>query len=225
MLSFLTHPPHRTDISSQNPITSADGAVTTYFVTPEKQGQEFCIRQIFHMDKLKEIRKAGKDTYIIPPYNVHWGQTEVFIVEKGSLTAILDGKHVDYKEGEFFLIKSGMYHTFTVDASQKENMVLVVKPEKWEDGMDEKFFRNLFGYLDDCYRAKVQPNLFQLLLILYDSETSIVIPKVPKFMGKFLGRWLLGFVGGKIIGQRLLGFQPSYKEYYVGTPDVTKKTK
>jgi len=225
MLSFLAHHPPRTDISLKNPITSSDGAVTTYFVTPEKPDQGFCIRQIFHMHKIREIRKAGKEPYIIPPYNWHWGQTEVFTVEKGTLIALLDGKHITYKAGESFLIKSGVYHTFTVDSSLDEDMILVVKLEKWQDGMDEKFFRNLFGYLDDCHRANVHPNLFQLLLILYDSETSVVVPKVPKMIGKFMGRWLLGFVCGKIIGGKLLGFRASYKEYYAATGEISKKEK
>lgn len=114
-----------------------------------------------------------------------------------------------------------LYHTFAFDTSLDEDLSIKIWAEP-EEGASDKFFRNLFSYLDDCRKAKSPPNTFQLLLFLHSGETYLVLPQLPKFLGKFISQRVLGYVGGKVIGEKLLGFKESYPEYWVG-PDTKKE--
>lgn len=44
------------------------------------------------------------------------------------------------------------------------------------EGVSERFFRNLYSYLDDCYVQGASPSLFQLLIFLDSAETSLAFP-------------------------------------------------
>lgn len=74
--------------------------------------------------------------------------------------------------------------------------------------------RNLVGYLTDCEDAKMKPSPFQLMLFLYSHDIVLSLP-LPLFLIK-----ILHHVGGYWIGQGLLGYQPSYPEYYQQKKDL-----
>ena len=97
----------------------------------------------------------------------------------------------------------------------------MILTRKLENG--EKYFRNLLGYLDDCQRANVHPDLFQILLILHDNQTSLAVTKIPEKVRKFVSKWILGYVGGKIIGEKILGYRSSYAEYYISDEAEKKR--
>lgn len=79
-------------------------------------------------------------------------------------------------------------------------------------GGSEKFFRNVYSYLDDCYLQGVSPKLSQLLLFLDSAEMSVALPgpawlaqKASYALGVVIGRWYGGYV---------LGYKSSYPEYW-----------
>ena len=79
-------------------------------------------------------------------------------------------------------------------------------------GIDEIFFRNLYSYLDDCDKQKVEPSLPQLLLFVHSAEVSVAFPGPGPLM-----RWLswgLGVVVGRWYGGWWLGLKSSYEEYF-----------
>jgi len=222
MLSFLTKPLPRTQTASQNPLVTDDGATSTEFLVPEHPHDGFCVRQTLSKEKVAKLRAAGQESVIIPPYHWHSHQTEYFVVEKGTLLVTIDGKQQAFtKQNGMLTIKPGLYHTFAFDTSLDEDLVIKVWAEP-EEGATDQFFRNLFSYLDDCRKAKRRPNIFQLLLFLHSGETYMVLPKLPKSIGKFISRWILGYVCGKVIGEKLLGFKDNYPEYMAPS---TKKEK
>jgi len=228
MLSFLTKPFTRSQTTSQNPLVTDDGATLTEFLIPEHPHDGFCVKQTFFREKYLKLKADGREAVITPPYHWHVNQIEYFEVEKGSMILTVDDKNqiVTPKDGKL-VIKPGVYHTFHFNPDSTEDLIVRIWAEP-EDGATEQFFRNLFSYLDDCKKNKKAPNLFQLLLILHSSETYLVLPKVPKFIGKFVSRWVLGYVGGKMIGEKILGFKESYPEYTTPNPvggDRTSKNK
>lgn len=90
-------------------------------------------------------------------------------------------------------------------------------PEDYE--IEERFFRNFFSYLNDCKRAKQAPSIFQLFVFLHSADTPLAIPlpNVPlaEFVGIYLS-WVL-MIAVAFVGRFILGYKPSYPEYYSGT--------
>lgn len=83
-------------------------------------------------------------------------------------------------------------------------------PEDYEN--EQRFFRNFFGYLDDCKQAKLEPSLFQLLVFLESADTPLAIPAPTEFLGKVLSRVFMFVVAG--VGKWVLGYKDCYPEYY-----------
>ena len=79
--------------------------------------------------------------------------------------------------------------------------------------MSEKFFRNLYSYLEDCGNQKVEPSLPQLLLFLDSAEVSLAFSWGPDWAMQWAS-WGLGVVVGRWLGQYVLGYRASYPEYY-----------
>lgn len=84
-----------------------------------------------------------------------------------------------------------------------------------EDGISERFFRNLYTYLDDCESQSVAPSLPQLLLFLHSAEVSLAFAWGPAWVMRWVS-YTLGLVVGKGVGECLLGYRGSYVEYYDG---------
>ncbi len=216
MLSFLAQSVPRTETAHQNPLISREGVMVSQFLTPEQTNEAFLMRQTFKMDKLKEFMKKYPNESFAPPYHFHWDQSETFVIEKGSIKVKIDDKEKTYYAKDSpLLIETGAYHTFDIGLDTDEDLVVKVNSQPEDGATDERFFRNMFSYLDDCLKAGMNPSLFQLLLFIHDAEASIAIGSVPNSIGKFIGKWVLGYIGGKVIGEKLLGYKSSYEEYYI----------
>ena len=83
-----------------------------------------------------------------------------------------------------------------------------------ELGGSERFFRNLYCYLDDCEAQGVKPSVPQLLLFLHSAEISLALGG-PGWIARPVS-WVLGLVVGKWFGGWVLGCKESYGEYYDG---------
>ncbi len=81
---------------------------------------------------------------------------------------------------------------------------MLLAPEDLDS--EARFFRNFFGYLDDCRRAAVPPSLFQLMIFLHAADTPLALPLPWEPVGylasrvvlaavAFWGRWILGYPG------------------------------
>lgn len=82
-----------------------------------------------------------------------------------------------------------------------------------DDGVSERFFRNLYSYLEDCGNQGVEPSPPQLLLFLHSAEVSLAFSWGPDWLMRGVS-WGLGLVVGKWVGQYVLGYKESYPEYY-----------
>ncbi|KAF7186582.1 hypothetical protein HII31_12140 [Pseudocercospora fuligena] len=110
------------------------------------------------------------------------------------------------------------YHRFE-NASKTETLKINIQldPEDYEN--EQRFFRNFFGYLNDCKRAKVSPSIFQLFVFLHSADTPLAIPLpgfIPgaEFIGVYLS-WVL-LIAVAYVGRFVLGYKQSYPEYYSG---------
>jgi len=148
-----------------------------------------------------------------PPYHFHYKQREDFKVEQGSVIFTIEGKDVvKTKEDGIIIIHPGMYHTFRVDPNSKEDALLLITAEADDNGLTERFFRNLFGYLKDCELRKQAPNVFQMFLFFHSAGMSVVLPG-PKFIAQPLSRFVTYLIG-PVIGKAVFGFKENYEEYY-----------
>jgi hypothetical protein len=76
-----------------------------------------------------------------------------------------------------------------------------VKPQDAPNGFDEAFMRNTAGYLRDCEKAKIEPSLFQMILLMYDSDIILTPPFwVPIWLLSALQHVLGVWIGGRLLG-------------------------
>jgi len=80
-------------------------------------------------------------------------------------------------------------------------------------GCSEKFFRNIYSYLDDCTSQKVAPSLPQLLLFLDSAEVSLAFAWGPDWLMRAVS-YGFGVVVGRWFGGYVLGYKASYPEYW-----------
>ena len=96
---------------------------------------------------------------------------------------------------------------------------MLVTAQKDDHGVNEQFFRNYYSYTEDCIEQKMAPNICQIFLFLYSTDTYPVLPG-PKFIAQPLSRYLTWFLG-VVVGKHILGFKESYDEYY--NPAIAQK--
>jgi quercetin dioxygenase-like cupin family protein len=148
-----------------------------------------------------------------PAYHWHYHQREDFRIEKGSVIFHVDGKDVvKTKADGLITIHPGTYHSFRADPDSPEEVVLHVTTPRDDHGVTERFFRNVYSYNEDCIEQKVSPNICQIFLFVYSTDTYLAFPG-PKFIGQPLSRYLTWFLG-VVVGKNILGFKESYDEYY-----------
>lgn len=154
---------------------------------------------------------------LTPPFHYHMYQDEHFKVKRGvgnfycglgtTPAAILTGGG----KQSTTTIKAGRYHRFE-NASKTEDLVVDIhlSPVSYES--EQRFFRNFFGYLDDCKKARVAPSFFQLLVFLHSADTPLAIPLPWESIGRIASRILL--TATALCGKWILGYRESYPEYY-----------
>lgn len=128
-------------------------------------------------------------------------------------------------------IRPGAPHTFAPDPTYQGPCTIEISADTspkastnidTDAGISERFFRNLYSYLEDCSNQKVQPSLPQLLLFLDSAEVSLAWDIGPQWLMHRLS-WGLGVVVGRWLGGYVLGLKGSYAEYYDPAQNETKK--
>lgn len=209
MLSFLRAPaPPRTNSATSNPIIYEEGRAALEFHAPNSN--------FLMTHTLPPTTPEHGVSIIQPPFHYHVHQDEYFNVREG---AGIFFRGIDPKPfttlsalgTKTASIPAGRYHRFE-NASKTENLVLDVHltPESYEGEQD--FFRNFFGYLDDCKKAKVEPSIFQLMVFLNSADTIFALPLPWEWLGYYASRVFTG--GLALWGEWMLGYKRSYAEYY-----------
>ncbi|KAH7320679.1 hypothetical protein B0I35DRAFT_427592 [Stachybotrys elegans] len=209
MLSFLrASDPPRTKTADETTTVFENGRSSVQFAAP---GSEYIMTQ-----RIPPTTKEHGASLLQPPFHYHLYQDEHFRVQSGRASFFTglgpDPAVVLSPDGVTTTsVKAGTYHRFE-NASATEDLVLDIKltPETYEQ--EQRFFRNFFSYLDDCTKTKTPPSIFQLLVFLHGADTPLVIPLPVEWLGRMLSRILLS--GGAAWGRYVLGYQPSYEEYY-----------
>jgi mannose-6-phosphate isomerase-like protein (cupin superfamily) len=167
---------------------------------------------------------------IQPPFHYHIYQTEHFQVIQGTANMYFG---LSPKPSAVLSSTGGRssaslgpnrYHRFE-NASSTETLKINIQldPEDYEN--ECRFFRNFFGYLDDCKRSKTEPSPFQLFVFLQSADTPLAIPMPFGLEG--LGVWVswVLMVAVAFVGKQLLGYKESYPEYYDEEQEGARKTK
>lgn len=82
-----------------------------------------------------------------------------------------------------------------------------------DNDSEQRFFRNFFGYLDDCKNHKVAPSLFQLIVFLHQADTPLALPLPNEWLGIWASRLFLIIMA--FLGRWVLGYKTTYPEYYI----------
>ncbi|RAH72475.1 uncharacterized protein BO66DRAFT_344527 [Aspergillus aculeatinus CBS 121060] len=219
MLSFLrAQPPPRINRASQNPIVYENGRSSVSFYAS-------------HEDYVFRTTLPPRDNDISimePPFHYHIHQTETFRVVMGSMNLY---KGVDPKPWKQLTatttttnddagnhqptatIPPKTYHRLQ-NASATEELVFDVRLSPVDYEVEERFFRNFFGYLDDCKIAQQAPSLFQLMVFLHAADIPLALPLPWHGLGVIVSRVFTIVVAAW--GRWMLGYQVSYPEYYQG---------
>jgi mannose-6-phosphate isomerase-like protein (cupin superfamily) len=214
MLSFLAQSTPRTNTAALNPISYEDGRTTQHFSDPSAK---YLVRIKTPATTIKHGR-----SFFNPPMHYHACQNEEFHVISGSARFFLDGQTHIRKAGDIQFIPKGAYHCYETTADEAangntEDLVIEFRLDEQNAEKEEQFFRNFFGYLDDCQKAGQNPSVFQLFRFLHSLEAPLAfsVPGMPKWVSMQASWWMM-VVMGPIIGGWLLGYKENYEEYYAG---------
>ncbi|TFK56927.1 hypothetical protein OE88DRAFT_1730359 [Heliocybe sulcata] len=147
---------------------------------------------------------AGRETAAFPLLHWHRNQNEWFKVIQGRVGYVLNGKEGVVTEGTLVTLKSGDIHTFWVDPTNEDNVIMefTVRPGR---GLDEAWVDSFYGVINSCYEAKKPMSLLQAMVFC---DEAISAPgNVPKPIGIFLS-WLFGGIIGRLAGYK--GIYPQY---------------
>ena len=144
----------------------------------------------------------------------HLYQTEEFQVVSGTARFFVNDQSFIRKAGEIQFIPQGACHAFENVSTTGEYLVIDFRLDKQDWKTEECFFRDFFGYLDDCRKARQSPSPCQMSVFLYSLRAPLAVPVPgPVWLGRQVS-WVVTVIMGLVIGQWLLGYRPSYDEYY-----------
>ncbi|KAI4748406.1 hypothetical protein E4T50_01286 [Aureobasidium sp. EXF-12298] len=209
----------RTKTAESAELVSCDGARTTKWHTPRPGNS---VLEIQTYPDSSKITKAQRDQLALTAnrafiFTLNGKETRIAATDPNPRTSITPGAP----------------HTFAPDPSYKGPCVIEISAETsplssettaTDLGVSEKFFRNLYSYLEDCSRQNTSPSLPQLLLFLDSAEVSLAWDIGPTWLMHYMS-YGLGVVVGRWIGGGLLGYKDSYPEYYDPELNETKKEK
>jgi mannose-6-phosphate isomerase-like protein (cupin superfamily) len=119
------------------------------------------------------------NSIMIPPFHAHPRQQEIFHVTKGTALFHLNQEKISKAEGEELVVEKGVYHKFT-NASTTEPMTLEARYTPPELEREERFFRNLCGYLGDVTKGGKgmleSASTAQLALFAWEADMPICEP-------------------------------------------------
>ena len=158
------------------------------------------------------------ESIVQPPFHYHVHQSEKFHVVsgEGAFWIGLDSKPcmtLSSKPGQQSTggVEAKRYHRFE-NASKIDDLVIDVQLDPEDYANEQRFFRNFFGYLDDCKKNKVAPSLFQLLVFLHSADTPLALPLPNEWLGVWVSRVFL--IGVAFWGRWMLGYKTNYPEYF-----------
>ncbi|KAK9434724.1 Cupin, RmlC-type [Metarhizium brunneum] len=211
MLSFLRRGDvERTNSADNNPVMYEGGTSSVLFHPPNSKSA---------MTHTIPPTSAENGTSIVqPPFHYHVYQAETFRVQSG-IGHFFHG--IDAGVWKVLSAEPGAESTATVgpctyhrfeNASKTEDLVVDIQldPENYEG--EQRFFRNFFGYLNDCKRANKTPSFFQLMVILHSADTPLALPLPSHGLGVLVSRLFLIIVA--FWGRWIMGYKSTYPEYY-----------
>ncbi|KAK4561769.1 hypothetical protein LTR86_004448 [Recurvomyces mirabilis] len=211
----------RTNTAQLDTVQQYNGIRSTRWVTPPDGKSVLEIQTTHRPTDLQKVPE--KLNYLTPPPHWHWYQDEFFHIREGRYLFTLEGKEtaISASDPQPVHIPARARHTFRVDDTHEGPCTIEIstgisprspKNDPEAEGPNEKFFRNIYQYLDDCYFQNVSPSLPQLLLQLHSAEISMAFPG-PTWLAHPLS-YIFGLIVGVGIGQYLLGYKADYAEYY-----------
>lgn len=208
MLSILRQNTPRTNAAHINPIRYEGGRAQQHF---HDSSSQYMVTDIMPPTTSEHGR-----SFFNPPLHFHMYQTELFEVDSGVGRWYLDGETILARKGEKIHIPMSAFHRFENASETGEDLVVSFRLDKQDFIAEERFFRNFFGYVDDCFKAGHSPSFLQLCLFLYTIDAPVVLPGLGE-KSTWFGRqvsWAAMVLFGPIVGQGLLGYKQSYPEYY-----------
>lgn len=180
MLAFLRGAdPKRTKVSHLTTFTMEGGRSSVSFRNdPDLASTQTSIA--FTLPPRLPGDNPRDNSIMIPPIHAHPNQEEIFQVVKG--TAIFhfaNNVKVVKSAGSEQIIPRGDYHTFT-NHSTTEPMMLEAWYAPPDLAREERFFRNLCGYLNDVTAGGISmmesASTPQLALFAWEDDTPICAP-------------------------------------------------
>ena len=210
MLSFLRcDVPKRTTTAHLNPITYESGRSKQLF---HRHTARYMMTHSIPPSTPSSEGKPAFRSMFNPPLHFHMYQREEFHVQSGHARFYISGATHSRHADESIFIPVEAYHRFE-NASPSEDLIVDIALDPRDAVMEERFFRNFFAYLGDCKNMGRGPSIFQLLLFLYTVDGPLAVP-IPGRLGRGVS-WFVMFVAGVVVGEWLLGYRRSYREYYV----------
>lgn len=216
MLSFLRANTPRTATAHLNPVTYESGRASQHFHTPSAT--------YMMTDVLPATTATNGRSFMNPPLHYHAYQTEDFEVVAGTGRWFLDGTAKTLNKGDRIHVPSGAFHRFENASNDGEDLVVSFRLDEQNFATEEKFFRNFFGYIDDCQKAGRQPSIFQIERFLWEIRCPIVLPGLGErstLIARMIS-WSFMVLAGIIVGEWLLGYKGTYSEYYWDEKEARK---
>lgn len=153
-----------------------------------------------------------KSTIYHPPPHYHIFADEYFHVSRGTGIWHLWDRDVRLKEGDKIKVPARCWHWFEGEPSADAPLEVQVYYDKGQAEMEERFFRNVLGYLADCHRENLEPSILQLLIFFYYFDMTPGLRAVRWESLNFILNAAVTYIG-TVIGL-LLGYKTTYPEYY-----------
>lgn len=197
--------------ASNNPVMCEDGASSLEFRSDDTDYFLKNVHPPFDAKKPQSI--------MVPPLHYHIHQAEHFRIVEGSCHVFRDDVAQPWKTlsasepdaPKTAVIPKQIYHTIR-NTSATQPLVLEVNLTPQDSESEERFFRNFFGYLDDCRRSSQSPSFFQLMVFFQSADTPLGLPMPSRWLGIVVSRIFLNLMGWW--GYWVLGYQDTYSEYY-----------
>jgi mannose-6-phosphate isomerase-like protein (cupin superfamily) len=181
MLSFLRPAgPVRTKVCHLTTLTMENGRSSVSFHSDNTTSSQKSVH-VFMVPPSEPGESPKDNSIIIPPFHAHPNQEEIFLVVKGTALFHLNREQIPISAGNEITIPRGDYHKFT-NASSTETVTLQGWYNPAEPTREERFFRNLYGYLNDATAGGVgatmlgNASIAQIALFAWEADMPICEP-------------------------------------------------
>jgi mannose-6-phosphate isomerase-like protein (cupin superfamily) len=179
MLSFLrARDPMRTKIAHLTTFDMENGRSSVSFNNdPNLSSTKTSIS--FTLPPCEPGPNPRDNSIMIPPFHIHPNQQEIFLVTAGTGLFSLNRNKIPVTAGNEIVIPRGEYHRFT-NASSAEPMTLEARYDPADLAREERFFRNLCGYLEDATTGGTgmteNASIPQLALFAWEADMMMCEP-------------------------------------------------